>query len=245
MAKLKNNIWLTTCERYVGFIDIMGFKDMVMKLSHESIYEMMKKIDDAKTLNENISWTKITGKLVRTTNYSDSIMIYSKDNSYDSLFSFICTISAMLGDLFIENIPFKGAISFGKMTLDTDRSIFFGQPLIDSFLLQEELNFYGVIVHATAEKEILKFGTKTRALFLTEYLCPLKFGSSYHLTIHPMTSDHYLDSEEDAKEYENLLLSINQLRLRTSGHLRKYIDNTEVYIKFVRNNGRSSVENSL
>ena len=236
MSKANNTIWSPTCERYVGFIDIMGFKDMVLKLSHEEIYEMMKKIDDTKNRNENISWNKITDKLVKTTNYSDSIMIYSRDNSYNSLHAFICTISAMLDDLFIENIPFKGAIAFGKMTLDTDRSIFFGQPLIDSFLLQEELNFYGVIVHASAEKEMLQFEDKLGSLFLTKYLCPLKNGASYHLTVHPMTSDKALQAVEDREDYESLLIAVHKLRQRTSGYLRRYIDNTEAYIKYVRTN---------
>jgi hypothetical protein len=33
------------------------------------------------------------------------------------------------------------------MTLDYEKSIFFGQPLVDAFLLQDELKFYGIVVH--------------------------------------------------------------------------------------------------
>ncbi|MBK8109930.1 MAG: hypothetical protein IPK46_06125 [Saprospiraceae bacterium] len=138
--------WEITCDRYVGYIDIMGFKNLVLTRPHSEIYEIMKKIDECKLNNENIKWDNIDSKLVTTTNYSDSIMIYSKDNSFLSLKAFTCTISGIMDDLFMECIPFKGAISFGTMTLDIERSIFFGQPLIDSYLLQEELYFYGVVV---------------------------------------------------------------------------------------------------
>lgn len=233
-AKTKND-WEITCDRYVGFIDIMGFKNMVTIMTHSEIYEMMKRIEECKTVNENIQWQGIKSKLVSTTTYSDSIMIYSKDNTFESLNAFANTISGISEDLILQNIPFKGAIAFGTMTLDKERSIFFGQPLIDSFLLQEELHFYGVIVHASAEKEMIKHEDDIDSLFLTYYQCPLKNGSSYHLTIHPMAADKTEADDSDEDDYKELLLSVNKLRLMTSGHLRKYIDNTEVYLKFVWN----------
>lgn len=235
LSSVKND-WAITCNRYVGYIDIMGFKDLVLKHTHAEIYKMMKKIEDCQNLNENVQWGKIEKKLVATTNYSDSIMIYSKDNSFDSLKAFSCTISGIIDDLLSEKIPFKGAIAFGTMTLDIDKSIFFGQPLIDSYLLQEELYFYGVVVHATAEKEILKNKSNTEKLFFTNYLCPLKTGSSYHWTIHPLTADHTCNDKEFIAEYKKLKSSVNKLRFRTSGHLRKYIDNTEQYLEFVWEN---------
>lgn len=232
----KNTNWQITCNRYVGFIDIMGFKDLVLKSTHLEVYNMMIKIEECKSFNENIKWGKLDTKFVTTTNYSDSIMIYSKDDSFNSLDAFSCTISGIIEDLFLANIPFKGAIAFGTMTLDTERSIFFGQPLIDSYLLQEELNFYGVIVHASAEKEFKRHKEKGNGLFFTRYLCPLKNGLSYHLTVHPMKADPYQESKEDKEEFDQLLSAVDRLRERTSGHLRKYIDNTELYLKFVRSN---------
>lgn len=231
----QNNDWPITCNRYVGFIDIMGFKDMTTRLPHGEIYNLMKKIDASKSLNENIPWTGKEDKLVKTTSYSDSIMIYSKNNSFDSFKSFIATISGIIEDLFTSEIPFKGAVAYGKMTLDTTRSIFFGKPLIDSYLLQDELHFYGVIVHSSAEKEMNRFHNKIKTVFLTNYNCPLKLGSSYHWTIHPISADPIGDGKEDNKDFEDLMISVKKLKERTSGHLRRYIDNTEFYLSFVRN----------
>ena len=163
-----------TCERYVGYIDIMGFKNIVAKTPHSEVYKMMLKIYECKNLNENIKWDRIEKKIITTTNYSDSIMIYSKDKSRESFNAFINTISGIIEDMLIEGIPFKGAVSFGMMTLDSKRSIFFGQPLIDSYLLQEELYLYGIIVHASFEKEMIRHKIDKNRLFLMKYLCPLK-----------------------------------------------------------------------
>lgn len=224
--------WDITCERYVGFIDIMGFKDMMLKIPHDDIYNMMIKIHEVRNFNEKIVWSKNSSGLVTTSNYSDSIMVYSKDGSINSFESFSTTISSLIQDLFSEDIPFKGAIAYGKMTLDFNKSIFFGQPLIDSYLLQDELLFYGIIIHATAEKEMLKFDDKIESLFISNYLCPLKNGSCYHYTIYPINADAVVQGK-DQEEYEELLSYVNKFKYRTSGYLRRYIDNTKNYLEHI------------
>jgi hypothetical protein len=229
MTEIKDD-WLITTKRFVGFIDIMGFKDMVARNPHEFIYEMMKTIDERIKFNANVSWGEIQSKLVKTSTYSDSITIYSKDDSPDSLHHFNCTISSLTEDLFAASIPHKGAYSFGIMTLDTNRSIFFGQPLIDAYLLQDELSFYGVIGHASADESI--HNSNKKPPFLASYLCPLKNGSCIHQTIPPMA---FLASKKEAIERaDEILMTIKNMRFKTSGYLRKYIDNTELYLKTVR-----------
>jgi len=146
--------WPITANRYVGFIDIMGFKDLVARSTHDEIYILMLKIEDAKNLNETVKWGNIQERLVKSTMYSDSIILYSKDDSEDSVRAICHTLSALTNDLIVEGIPHKGALAFGEMTLDQERSIFFGQPLIDGFLLQEELAMYGIIIHSSAQKQI-------------------------------------------------------------------------------------------
>lgn len=245
--KEKEKEWKETINRYVGYIDIMGFKDLVIRSTHNEIYKMMKKIELNRKKNVEINWgysgdnsEEAIPELVKTTNYSDSIIIYSKDDSYDSLYSFLCVVAGLSSDLFMEGIPHKGAFAFGTMTLDITNSIFFGQPLIDAYLLEGELNFYGVVGHATAEKEINTHQENKQLVFLKDYLCPFKNGSSIHLTIYPLYS-HPSSNNQPAdatfrKHQKALLDAIKKLRYGTSGYLRKYVDNTEQYLKFVREN---------
>ncbi|MDR0438084.1 MAG: hypothetical protein LBH22_07290, partial [Bacteroidales bacterium] len=82
--KVTEKKWSITTNRFVAVIDIMGFKDMVAKLPHEQIYNIMKSIDDSKIRISNVFGHKKGQVLVRTTTYSDSIMLYSKDGSYQS-----------------------------------------------------------------------------------------------------------------------------------------------------------------
>jgi len=223
----KKNNWEVTADRYVGFIDIMGFKDMVARMSHQEIYEMMKEIDRVKKENEAIKWNGGEEKLISSTFYSDSIILYSKDATYNSAYYMLCTLSALTEDLLVSGIPHKGALSFGRMTLDNARSIFFGQPLIDAFQLQEELNMYGIILHASVEQELHKQNFE-EGLFFEEYNCPFKGGLSSHLTVPPLSA-----GTAEKKDEEKLIQSLKIFRHRTSGHIRKYVDNTENFIKFL------------
>ena len=218
--------WKPTANRFVGFIDIMGFKDMVARNNHDDIYKMMKKLRKSLEFTEDMFGKSFTeygeDMFVKMTTYSDSIIIYSKDDTDESLESFFTSIACLHEDLFSLKIPHKGAIAFGKMTLDQDNSIFFGQPLIDAFQLQEEVRFYGIVCHASAENKIKG---NPNDIYLYEHLCHFKEGRAKHLAICPMA----LDKKGGRTEIE-----ISNLKSITSGHLRKYIDNTMEFIKAVK-----------
>lgn len=220
--------WMPTANRYVAFIDIMGFKNMVEKLKHEEIYSMMKKVNLKRNLAENIDWDQKNLKLIRTTTYSDSIMVYSKDESKESLDHLIKSVASLTYGLFIEGIPHKGAVAYGLMTLDTKNAIFFGQPLIDAYLIQEELGFYGIVIHGTCESQI-EMLYEGKMVYVKNYLCPFKTGFANHLTVYPS----FTNSETYVTESDNMFNSIKKFRFTTSGILRKYIDNTETYLKSI------------
>jgi hypothetical protein len=228
--KEKENIpWEITTNRFVGIMDIMGFKDLVARNNHETVYEMMKKVSDAMKVNQSVfsidsESDNFDINIIMMT-YSDSIMIYSRDDSESSQENFIASISALSEDLFKDGIPHKGGVAFGKMTLDFENSIFFGQPLIDAYLLQEELNLYGIVAHPTAEFKNEFYNDEA----VIEYNCPFKTGYAKHFTILPST---FFDDTFSLEEFDNLYQSVSNLRINTSGGLRKYIDNTLSYLTY-------------
>ena len=54
-------------------------------------------------------------------------------------------------------IPIKGVIAQGIFSYDKENELYFGKPLVDAYLLHEELKYYGIVVHNTAEKTIKKY----------------------------------------------------------------------------------------
>ena len=53
-----------------------------------------------------------------------------------------------------EIFPINGAIVKGKFSCDTEKNIFFGQALVDAYLLQSTLFYYGLAVHPNVDMDI-------------------------------------------------------------------------------------------
>ena len=223
---MKEKEWELTTNRYVCVIDIMGFKDMVARLSAEEIYKMMKSIKDWRQESIIKAFQDLVESAIKTTTYSDSIMIYSKNDSSESFLTFGMAVSSFSNTLLTNGIPYKGAAAFGLMTVDDINSIYFGQPLIDAYLLQEELAFYGIVVHASVEAELHRRNYTFPHSFF--YPCPFKGGVANHLTVYPMYGRAI---QEHVKQNKKLVAGIDKLKLRTSGQLRRYVDHTMTYLE--------------
>jgi hypothetical protein len=223
----KEDAWPLTAKRYVAIIDIMGFKDMVARVPYEDIYKMMRSMEEWRQASMIMGFKDLIETDVKTSAYSDSIMIYSKDDDPRCLLTFSLAVSSFTNTLLTNGIPHKGATAFGLMTVDDKNSIYFGQPLIDAYLLQEELAFYGIVVHATVESEL----HQSKNSFFPQtflYPCPFKTGVANHLTVYPMYGRAI---PEHIKQNEKLAVGMGKLKLRTSGPLRKYVDNTRTYLE--------------
>lgn len=246
------NGWDVSSNRYVAFIDIMGFKNMVATRTSNEIHKMMKGIQGKIKILETLPWKEkikeyVDGAEIKATTYSDSIMIYTKDDSEESANLMLITMSSLTSYLLRYTIPFKGAIAFGDMTLDRENSIFFGQPLIDAFQLQEELLFYGMIIHGSAEKHI-SYSTDAylefRNNFLIEYQCPLKNGSASHRAVIPLYTLNAMNTAAQNRQ-QQMVDSLEKMRYTTSGHLRKYIDNTDAFLTAILSTEVDETEESV
>lgn len=108
--------------------------------------------------------------------FSDSIFIFSRDSSVE------CGIAIKQAglSLFIaamkNGILLRGAWAKGPCTVDIKRSLFFGQALVDSFLLAENQMWFGAVEH----RSVGGIGQNTSTHLMqvtTKYLVPLKSGS--------------------------------------------------------------------
>ena len=232
--------WERSANRFVGFIDIMGFKDMVLRNNEEVLYIIMRRIRESIFQNVLIHGTGDPEETkyessIEIIMFSDCIVTFSKDQSAETLESFINAMSGLTNDLIRNHIPFKGVVAAGFMTLDFKNSIFFGQPLNDAYSLHDELGFYGVVVHGTADN----FFRKSNNSHIFEYNCPFKNGTSKHLTVLPEFLETDLISNHSYVQYYN---AIENLRANTSGYLRMYIDKTLLYYENFKSTCKKIVE---
>ena len=111
-------------------------------------------------------------------------------------------------------IPLKGAIARGMITCDSSKQLFFGQALIDAYLLEESIQYYGLLAHHTVEEYAIELSSK----LYRNVSAPLKSGAVGHYEL--MWYSNGQQSLEDIKEW------LTNIRHTVSDSPRKYIDNT-------------------
>ncbi len=218
----KNIEWENTCERYVCFLDIMGFKDLVARNKHEDVLHKITTFFDVVNKNRDmfINTLKDPSYYIsdfdfKIVTFSDSILILSKNSNVKALKFILLYLSIIIESSIKLKIPIKGALSIGTITADFKNNIFFGQPIIDSYLLQDELKYYGIIINSSVEKNINTFNSSEKTLtksLIFKTKTPLKSGSINYYNL-----NYYHDLK--LKNLEMLYHSVD-------GSPRIYVDNT-------------------
>lgn len=196
---------LITCSRFVLFLDIMGFKNRVSKQEHKKVLRDLQKFQSE--IQKCISYYKAIN--IQIAQFSDSIVLFSP-NTYKASLSVLSEVASSIMRIAMRsNIPLKGALAKGKVTCDIPKQLFFGQALIDAYLLEENVKYYGILVHHTAEVDV-----KGCHDYYRDVNAFLKSGRIRHYEL------NWYDKRE---EMDKLL---NRLRESVSDEPRKYVDNT-------------------
>lgn len=163
-----------------------------------------------------------------TASSSDSIVLFSKDDTTFSL-DLITTASSLSMSMAINyGIPLKGCLAHGEISVNKDKQIYFGQPLMDAYLLQEDLFYYGITAHGSIDSffSTTKYFLEDPNYYLrTEVKTPFKSGAVVHRNIN-WFKIHFAPNISAESKKEKFDEIIESLRTTTSGAPRRYIDNT-------------------
>ena len=214
-----------TADRFVAFLDIMGFKDRVARTNHAQLLEQLT--------NFNREITSYIGKYknseIQLAQFSDSIVLFSNDTTSISLQTLAEVTRGIMQTAINLQIPMKGAIAQGKITCDIPKQLFFGQALIDAYLLEENINYYGILVHHTAEKSVLTL-IDNKKIF-KDIKAPLKSGKISHFEL-----SWYINDDNKDIDLKKISSALKVIRQTVSDSPRKYIDNTlEVINEYYQN----------
>ncbi|MDX1939018.1 MAG: hypothetical protein SFU99_00620 [Saprospiraceae bacterium] len=135
--------------RYVAFFDILGFKNWIASVGSKEVFNkatghlnlVIKSSLPGATVNADQS----VNYEIRHINhffFSDSILFYSIDDSYESLDAFIRTCAEFMNVMiFGLSLMIRGAVSKGEFYVDTKTRSYIGQALIDAYMLEESLDW--------------------------------------------------------------------------------------------------------
>ena len=136
--------------RYVLYLDILGFSDLVESRCAEEVYETINK-----ALAAFGRWEEVNN-LFRTIYFSDTFIFYQEQKGYgDWAFLDVYDIGGMvLSALLANGIPARGAISFGEFEVRIDESakhqVYFGRALIEAYRAEQKENWIGISILRSA-----------------------------------------------------------------------------------------------
>jgi hypothetical protein len=214
-------------KKFVAFFDIIGFKNWIDLEGSKEVFNYMRGYLDfifkvslpGSTANPDMT-VNIAGSKINYINFSDSIIYYSIDDSYESFEAIIRVCNdfmAIINGLNTKkfSILTKGAISHGDFFVDIDTRSFVGEALIKSYLLEKDINWLGLCFHheLTRLDCYAKFA-KEHPNLIVESLTPL-------LNSHPEVRPYALNWAD--KSY-NAGVSMNVKKVLSDSIERKKIE---------------------
>ena len=229
---------------YVLYADIMGFKERVMRTKHQELEEELEGLKNKfdkwiKPFLDNVETFKVSM-------FSDSILIVDENTRE----GFNRISKAGLGLMHVAltaSFPLKGAIAKGLFSYKEDKQLFFGRALVDAYLLQEQIHYYGIVAHNSIEKDIEEHAkgwlVKNKKKGDNSYILkgdnpyilssiPFKSGniSHYHLAYNLMSNTREIGNDVTAT-HRSIISSLKEIRHTVSGAPRIYVDKTLQVLK--------------
>ncbi len=136
--------------RYLLFLDILGFSELVETKEVQEIYAV---IDNA--LKAFGYWEEMNG-LFKTIYFSDTFLFYQEPKGYGNwAFLDVYAIGGMvLSALLAANIPARGAISFGEFEVEFDSTgrhqVYFGKALVEAYKAEQREKWIGISILPSA-----------------------------------------------------------------------------------------------
>jgi len=140
--------------KYLFYLDILGFRNLIKEKSSEYIFNTIDKC-----LDIFYTW-EIFNELFSTLYFSDTIIFYQTSEEYkQTSFLDIYGIAGLIySKLLSEGIPVRGAITYGEFTVKLDsksrNNIYFGNALVEAFDLEKKEEWVGIIISSSAYKNI-------------------------------------------------------------------------------------------
>lgn len=215
--------WENDADRLILYADIMGFSQRVTKTNHDNL---KKDLLTFKQAWENKIKPLQNGGHLKSVQFSDSTLIVVNGTN-EKMFNLISKAAICLMQSAISlGFPIKGVLAQGTFTYDKKNEIYFGLPLVEAYQLHEEIYYYGIVVHHSAEQTVKKYMDATKPYKKT--MVNLKKGktSHYHLSWHLLNKNL---STGNIKESVNEWL--DKIEEGVSGTPRIYVDNTREIMK--------------
>lgn len=198
--KAKLRIKEETEDRFVAFLDVLGFKELVNKNNLNDLDSYFSKLTDVLyTLHSKSE--KIDSIII-----SDSIILMAPPGlqGFKELIKAIQTIQSQL---LWRKIILRGAVSYGPLYFNEDKNIIVGKGYIRAYLLEQEASFPRVII----DPAIIKLFETDKQGFLRQVNGTLEFNYEKRLIYKPGLNSK-LPHDCIFIDYANQMIKENEIK---------------------------------
>jgi hypothetical protein len=179
--------------RYLAFLDILAYKDIIEVNNTDYISALLSDAIDLSVKMGIEVWSKLPSPLIKIKNdiqfsiISDSIIIWSKNDSQANLMLHLSTTRSIFLSFMLKGLPLRGGMTLGEFEILNKRigknntsNIFFGKGLTDAFDLESTQNWSGCIIsekyfkNLNIENSFLTINHLIDSNLVTKYNVPLK-----------------------------------------------------------------------
>ena len=212
--------WEEKADRLVLYADILGFKERIYSQDYDAIRD--KLISFRTRWNDRMK-TILSEEELKFVQFSDTILIIAKGTDLNMLDKMTKGACVLMQTAMEEGLPMKGVISKGPFLFNRDMELYLGKPLVDAYKLYDELYYYGIVVHHSAENTV-----KNDLTLYSHEMIPLKKGSTAHIHVAWNLMNEDFTPGDRTEECKKWLEAIEE---NVSGSPRIYVDNTRKVLK--------------
>lgn len=210
--------WSEDIPRLILYADFMGFKNRVFSSNHDELKQLLVSFNDA--WHKKLQPLQISGQL-KFVQFSDSILV-AVNGTNAKMFNLITKAAVcLMHEALRINFGIKGVIAQGTFAFDENKGLYFGRPLVDAYLLHEEIKYYGIVVHHSAENTVKNNLSDSNPYSKSDIYIEKGKVNHYHLCW------NLVDKTLAPKDITPICNSwLDSIQETVSGTPRQYIDRT-------------------
>lgn len=144
-------------QRFVAHIDVLGMSSIVDR-DADLAWQLLSDLVTVRDTTSSYALEFIDTKeliaipdVVRSVTFSDTILLFSKDNSDANLRCLIVLVAEIFHKALCRCVPIRAGISFGTFYFNITRSMYAGPALIDAYRVGESSQWLGVTLSQSVQ----------------------------------------------------------------------------------------------
>ena len=243
--KVVSKMLVTEGERFVAFFDILGFGSWVESEGSKKVFTyvrgflnlMVRSSLPGSTVHQDMS-VDIQKSDIGYINFSDSIVFYSRNDSYHCLKAMLTVCGEFMNVVICgPSRMLRGAIAHGEFYADPKANAYVGKALIDAYKLEEDQNWLGLSLHDSVE--VVKYfqqALNEHKGYIVRSLVPLRSNSNKKPYCINWANKKYLNASFNAMKsielcYKRSLESLKE-NPKELVKLERRIKNTKDFLEY-------------